>query len=54
MNRKEKLQVLNVIQNAKHILNVMDNVHSITIEDGNDNIKIEVKREENRDVKANR
>ena len=47
MSREEKLQVINVIQNAKHILNVMDNVSSITIEDGTDNIKIEVKREEN-------
>lgn len=46
MNAKEKLQVINVIQNAKQILNVMDDVSSITIEDGNDNIKIEVKRGE--------
>ena len=53
MSREEKLQVTNVIQNAKHILNVMDNVNSITIEDGNDNIKIEVKRSEDY-VKTNR
>ena len=48
MSKEEKLQVINVIQKAKHILNVMDNVHSITIKDCNDNIKIEVKREENK------
>jgi hypothetical protein len=45
MDKKDK-QLVNVIQNAKHILNVMDNVNSIIIEDSADNIKIEVKREE--------
>ena len=50
MSREEKLRVLNVIQNAKHILNVMDNVDSVIIKDGTDNIKIEVKREENKNV----
>lgn len=53
MSKEEKLRVLNVIQNAKHILNVMDNVNSITIEDAADNIKIEVKREENKNGQDN-
>ena len=48
MSGEEKLQVINAIQNAKHILNVMDNVSSVIIKDCNDNIKIEVKREENK------
>ena len=47
MDRKDK-QLVNVIQNAKHIINVMDNVHSVIIKDDTDNIKIEVKREENK------
>lgn len=52
MSRKEK-QLVNIIQNAKQILNVMDNIDSIIIEDGNDNIKIGVKREENKNVQGN-
>ena len=46
MNRKEKLRVVNVIQNAKQILNIVENVNSVIIKDGNDNIELIVKRDE--------
>ena len=49
MDIKDK-KLVKVIQNAKHIINVMDNVNSVIIEDGNDNIKIVISREENKDV----